>query len=113
MTGIAIGILFVRMLLSRKYREAIDKINNDMAVDHPWPGKSLKLSDKNWGLFGKEVGTPFLLWTRAVLFLGCFPGMLIMNIVGPMVFFLWFAAAMLSLLVSLMFAAMRNAEHYA
>jgi len=98
-------LLFLRILFSPFYRRGINRANADMRGDAPWPGRRIKLFDPDWGIFGKMCGDPALLGVRAVLMTG-FPLLAAAKFwVGEPILLLWFAAAFISLELSIMFAA--------
>ncbi|WP_321326942.1 hypothetical protein [uncultured Parasphingorhabdus sp.] len=104
----AVFVLFMRIISCKAYRSGIANINLAMQGTDPWPGRGKKLSDPEWGLFGRNFGTPLILKVRAILFLGTIPAALMQNWLGPEIFYLWFAATFLSLELSLMYGALHG-----
>lgn len=76
-----------------------------MKGNEPWPGKTRKLFDPEWGLFGQKMGPPPLSWIRAILCLGLFPAMLLQNWIGFQTLMLWVSATFVVLEVSIMHLA--------
>ncbi len=98
-------LLFLRMLFTPFYRKGVDLVNLAMQGREPWPGKPKKFSDPEWGLFGKETGTPPLLWIRAILVIGLLPAYLLQHWTGVQAGWLWFLAAFVAVELSIMHAA--------
>lgn len=101
--GVA-AVLFVRMLCSRDYRRGIDAANLAMQGAEAWPGQ-WKFFDPDWGLLGKRVGTPALIWVRAALYLGVLPIFLLQHWTGVKAGWLWFACTFVAIQLSIMHAA--------
>jgi len=110
--GIAL-LQFLRMLFSRPFREGIKAVANEMQGDEPWPGKSKKFLDADWGLFGKRVGSPVLLWVRAVLVLGIIPVFIIESLISVEVVWLWMAGSFVAMELSMLHAALPIPAHQA
>ncbi len=97
-------LLFLRMLFSRTYREGVKAVNRQMGDGQPMK----RFGDPHWGVFGRRVGEPVLLWVRLVLVLGIPPLGLLMNVIGKDVLLLWFAGSCVIMEVSIMYAALRT-----
>ena len=65
----------------------------------------MSLTDPDWGLFGRRVGPPALLWLRAVLVLGIVPLAFLKPWIGADVVLLWFAGGFVATELSLMHLA--------
>ena len=104
------AVLFLRVLCSRIYRDGIKAANRSIQGDAPWPGKRIRLFDPEWGLFGWRVGTPTLLWVRAILFFGFILTSAMQPLLGRAVANLWFVAAFVSLQLSIMHGALSMSE---
>lgn len=98
-------LLFLRMLFSQYYRRGVDLANLAMQGEDAWPGKSKKLSDPQWGLFGERTGSRPLLWVRAILVLGVIPVYLLQHWLGGQAGWLWFSGAFVVMELSVMHAA--------
>ncbi|WP_296311411.1 hypothetical protein [Erythrobacter sp.] len=97
-------VLFVRMLLSRTNGRGIETINREMQGDAPWPGRSIRFRDPEWGLFGRRCGSPAVLWLRAVLLCGWPPLVLLAGMIGEEVGFLWSACLFVAIELTIMHA---------
>lgn len=94
------AVLFLRMLLSRVYRHGIHATNREMGLD------AKTFGDPDWGLFGRRVGTPTLLWVRAILFIGLFPAVVLQNWTGVDFAMLWFWGGFVAIELSIMHTAL-------
>ena len=97
---------FLRMLFSRSFRQGMKEVADEMGGDVLWLGKSKKLFDPDWGLFGKRVGSPALLWIRAVLVLGIIPIFTVESFISVGTIGLWMAGAFVAMELSLLHAAL-------
>ena len=82
------------------------EVADEMSADEPWPGKSKKFLDPDWGLFGKRVGSPALLWIRAVLVLGIIPIFTVESFIPVGAIGLWMAGSFVAMELSLLHAAL-------
>ncbi len=98
--------LFVKMLCSRAYRRGFDAAIREMQGSDPWPGRAKRFNDPDWGLFGSRVGSPALLWVRAILVLGILPMGLLQNWIGMDAVLLWFAGGFVAAELSIMHLAL-------
>jgi hypothetical protein len=98
-SGIAV-ILFFRILFSRYYRSGIDLGSLAMRGEDGW-----SFFHPKWGLFGERAGTKPLLWARALLVLGILPANFLQHLTGVKAGWLWFAAAFVVTLLSIMHGA--------
>ena len=99
-------LLFLRMLFSRTYRHGIDAVSREMRGEDPWPGRRMKLSGPEWGMFGSRTGSPSLQWLRAILVFGILPVVLFQKLIGTDVVWLWAAGAFVAIELSLMHVAL-------
>lgn len=97
---------FLRMLFSRPFLQGMKEVADEMDGDNPRSGKSKKFLDPDWGLFGKRVGSPALLWVRAVLVLGIIPIFTIESFTSAGVIGLWMAGSFVVMELSLLHAAL-------
>lgn len=69
--------------------------------------RRLKFNDPEWGLFGRQTGSPPLIWLCAILFVGMLPVTLLQSWLGDSVW-LWAAATFLAMELSVMHAALSH-----
>jgi hypothetical protein len=99
-------ILFLRMLFDRRIPDALSIAHVKMYGDGASPDRRIKLGDPEWGLLGKAVGSPLLIWTRAILVVGVIPLMFVHQWIGTQGYLLWFCGAFLSMELSVFHVAL-------
>ena len=93
--------LLVRILLDPKCRRGINIVNRDLQGGRAIGFRSIRLSDGEWGLFGKRTGSPTLFLVRATLFVEFCVAMLVSGSRGNDLLVLAFAAFSIAILLSI------------